>query len=112
MAPPFSIVLSQRSTPVFTRSLPVVPTHHLFSLMPRFTRLVVLLAVPAALRAQASPPIDPLERVYRDIDRLASLGLIDDLIVGQRPLSERQIGRLLTEAQSNLARLTSPSATE
>src|SRR4051794_1151391 len=81
--------------------------------MPCFARLVFLLAaLPAALRAQASPPIDPLERVYRDIERLASLGLIDDLVVGQRPFSERRIARLLTEAQSNLARLTSPSASE
>jgi len=60
-------------------------------------------AAAGTLRAQASPPIDPLERVYRDVERLAAIGVIDDVVLGQRPFSRREIIRLLTEAQNNLA---------
>ena len=42
--------------------------------------------------------------MYRDIDRLASAGLIDTLIVGARPFSEREVLRLLGEAKRNLDR--------
>ena len=48
------------------------------------------------------------DRVYRDIDRLAAAGLIDTLIVGTRPFSEREVVRLLGEARRNLDR--NPSA--
>jgi hypothetical protein len=57
--------------------------------------------------AQATPLVEPTERVYRDLDRLASMGLIDTLMVGMRPFSEREIVRRLTEAKNNLPRLRS-----
>src|SRR5215510_5897417 len=57
--------------------------------------------------AQATPLVEPTERVYRDLDRLASMGLIDTLMVGTRPFSEREILRRLTEAKNNLPRLRS-----
>jgi hypothetical protein len=69
--------------------------------MNKFLFLIAVLA--SNLAAQASPPVDPLARVYRDIDRLSALGLIDHLIVGQRPFSQREIVRLLQEAERNLA---------
>src|SRR5581483_7804319 len=55
--------------------------------------------------AQASPTVPANERVYRDIDRLAASGLIDTIIVGTRPYSQREVLRLLHEAQRNLGRL-------
>ena len=54
--------------------------------------------------AQATPLVPPDARVYRDIEQLGAAGLIDTLIVGTRPFSERQILRLLGEARRNLAR--------
>jgi capsule assembly protein Wzi len=55
-----------------------------------------------ALSAQATPFIAPTDRVYQDIDRLAASGLIDTLVVGARPFSEREIVRLLNEANRKL----------
>jgi len=48
--------------------------------------------------------VAPDDPVYRDIDQLAAAGLIDTLIGGTRPFSEREILRLLGEAQRNLGR--------
>lgn len=67
------------------------------------TLLALATAIPIA-GAQATRLVDPAERVYEDIDRLAAAGLIDSLIAGARPLSEREIRRLLREAQRNLGR--------
>jgi hypothetical protein len=55
-----------------------------------------------ALAAQATPFVAPTDRVYQDIDRLAASGLIDTLIVGARPFSEREVLRLLNEANRAL----------
>jgi hypothetical protein len=71
----------------------------------RALALCLLTVLPVALAAQATPHVAPDERVYRDIDRLAAAGLIDTLIVGVRPYSEREVVRLLTEAHRNLGRL-------
>ena len=54
--------------------------------------------------AQASPRIAPGARVYADIDRLASAGLIDTIGYGARPFSRREVVRLLNEARRNLDR--------
>jgi hypothetical protein len=54
--------------------------------------------------AQATPLVSPDEIVYRDIERLGALGLIDSLLLGDRPFSERQIVALLKEARANLDR--------
>jgi hypothetical protein len=73
--------------------------------MIRRSRIVLsLLVIPAVLAAQARPNVAPDERVYRDIDRLAAAGLIDTLIVGARPFSEREVVRLLEEARRNVER--------
>jgi hypothetical protein len=72
--------------------------------------LPLLLALPTLVRGQATPRVAPDEPVYRDIDRLAAAGLIDTLIVGVRPFSEREVVRLLTEARRNVGRLHPSSA--
>lgn len=66
--------------------------------------ITVLSWLPAIAAAQATPLVRPDDRVYRDIDRLAAAGLIDTLIVGARPFSEREVLRLLGEARRNLDR--------
>jgi hypothetical protein len=66
--------------------------------------ITVLSCLPLCARAQATPFVQPEDRVYRDIDRLAAAGLIDTLLVGARPFSEREILRLLGEARRNLDR--------
>ena len=63
--------------------------------------IIILVCGAATLRGQATPRVAPTDRVYRDIDRLAAAGLIDTLIVGARPFSEREIVRLLAQSNSN-----------
>jgi hypothetical protein len=63
-----------------------------------------LFALCSTAAAQATPLVSPDEIVYRDIERLGALGLIDSLIIGDRPFSERQIVALLKEARANLDR--------
>jgi hypothetical protein len=57
--------------------------------------------------AQATPLVPPTARVYRDIERFAAMGLIDTLLLGARPFSEREINRLLNEARRNVDRAES-----
>lgn len=57
-----------------------------------------------AAAGQATPFVSPDERVYRDLDRLSAAGLIDSMIVGARPFSEREVLRLLGEARRSLER--------
>jgi hypothetical protein len=73
----------------------------------RATLITALSFLPLCVRAQATPFVQPDDRVYRDIDRLAAAGLIDTLLVGARPFSEREVLRVLGEAKRNLGR--SPS---
>ena len=73
--------------------------------MNRYALLVTVLTLCAASAGgQATPAVSPADRVYRDIDRLAAAGLIDTLITGVRPFSEREVTRLLGEARRNLDR--------
>ncbi len=55
--------------------------------------------------SQASVNISTLEPVYRDIDKLVAHGLIDRIIVGQKPYSRKEVARLTAEAMKNLHRL-------
>src|SRR5690349_16591788 len=70
------------------------------------TALTFSRAVPAQVRAFV-PPDAP---IYGDIDRLAAAGLIDTIIVGTRPYTEREIVRLLSEAKRNLDRRVDATA--
>ena len=49
-------------------------------------------------------------RVYRDIDHLAAAGLIDTIVAGTRPYTEREVARLLNEARRNLEPTAIPAA--
>lgn len=62
---------------------------------------LALIALPLSLSAQATPTVDLRDRVYLDIERMAALGLIDSVILGQRPFSEREVVRLLQNAERN-----------
>jgi hypothetical protein len=67
-----------------------------------------MLLVPAARAAgQGTTPVAPSDPVYRDVDRLAQLGVLDSLILGQRPYSRRALSRIAVAAH---ARLADPSA--
>lgn len=67
-------------------------------------------AIASPARGQARSFVPPDAPVYADIDRLAAAGLIDTIVIGTRPYTEREIVRLLSEARRNLDRR--PAATE
>jgi hypothetical protein len=70
--------------------------------------VITMLVSPASrAHAQATPLVVPSAPVYRHLEQLGAMGLIDTLILGTRPFSEREIMRRLTEAKRNLGRLTS-----
>ncbi len=69
----------------------------------------LMLLMPAAHAAgQGTTPVAPADPVYRDIDRLAELGVLDSLILGQRPYSRRELSRLATSAYARLSRQAKP----
>ena len=63
---------------------------------------LVLLA-PAA-HAQGTAIVPPSDLIYADIDRLAELGVLDSVIIGQRPYSRREIARIARVARDRLDR--------
>lgn len=76
--------------------------------MPTFTRSIrrVLLSAVAALaltsaptRAQGTATVLPSDELYADLDRLSELGFLDSVVIGQRPYSRREIGRILRAAR-------------
>ncbi|HEY5060300.1 MAG TPA: capsule assembly Wzi family protein [Gemmatimonadaceae bacterium] len=69
--------------------------------------LALAILIPSFAAAQATPFVAPSDPVYRHLDNLAAAGLLRTYIVGVRPLTEREILRLLGEARGNLdARLS------
>jgi hypothetical protein len=77
----------------------------------RLVALIAAAAIPSSrLTAQATPTVPPSAQVYRDLDRMASLGLIDTLLIGVRPLTEREIVLSLQQAKANVDR--NPAARE
>jgi hypothetical protein len=50
------------------------------------------------LFAQATPTVRPDDPVYGFIDHLIAMHYVDSVIVGQRPMSAREIGRILAAA--------------
>ena len=80
--------------------------------MPRLPirRLSVLLATTLfaatpRLHAQGTATVPPGDLVYNDLDRLNELGLLDSVIVAQRPYSRRDIGRILRATRERSNRL-------
>ena len=64
----------------------------------------LLLLLPAASAAgQGTTPVAPSDPAYRDVDRLAQLGLLDSTILGQRPYSRRELARITSLARGQLA---------
>lgn len=61
-----------------------------------------VLATPAAAQGVAIVPVGDL--AYDDVDRLVVLGLLDSVVVGQRPYSRREMGRLVRIARDRLDR--------
>jgi len=53
--------------------------------------------------AQGTALVPPSDLAYADIDRLNELGLLDSLIVGQRPYSRREIARIARAADARLS---------
>lgn len=49
------------------------------------------------------------DRVYRAIDRLVAAGIVDNIIVGQRPYSRGEVARIFLNAEANFGRLTKPA---
>ena len=72
---------------------------------PRIAAVVALaLALARGVPAQVRVFVPPDSPIYGDLDRLAAAGLIDRIVIGTRPYTEREIVRLLTEAKKNLDR--------
>jgi Capsule assembly protein Wzi len=61
-----------------------------------------LLVAAPALRAQGTALVPSSDLVYADIDRLSELGVLDSIIVGQRPYSRREIARIARVARERL----------
>src|SRR5262245_18522251 len=65
------------------------------------TGVAATAAIASTSNAQATPTVPPAAQVYRDLDRMAALGLIDTLLVGVRPLTEREVILALQQAKAN-----------
>jgi hypothetical protein len=70
--------------------------------------LLLILVPVARAPGQGTTPVPPSDPVYRDVDRLAQLGLLDSAIVGQRPWSRRELARIAGLARERLG--TQPDA--
>ncbi len=63
-------------------------------------RAVAALALTsAATQAQGTATVLPSDELYADLDRLSDLGFLDSVVIGQRPYSRREIGRILRAAR-------------
>jgi hypothetical protein len=69
----------------------------------RFLALSILFA-PLALVAQATVNVPSADPVNGDLDRLIGLGMLDTVLVGQRPLSRLRIARVIAQASRNSTR--------
>jgi hypothetical protein len=70
----------------------------------RWVLPAVLLLVPGAraVGQGGTAPVPPSDPVYRDVDRLAELGVLDTVLLGQRPYSRRELARIALTAQGRL----------
>ena len=66
------------------------------------TLLLAALAPTALAQGTGTLPLDDL--AYRDVDRLAELGALDSVIVGQRPYSRREMARIVRISRARLER--------
>jgi hypothetical protein len=76
--------------------VPIVPR----SIRRALTRAAAALALASApLHAQGTATVLPSDELYADLDRLSELGFLDSVVIGQRPYSRREIGRILRAAR-------------
>jgi hypothetical protein len=68
-----------------------------------FRSLVVAAILPATLGGQATQTVPPDDPVYAFIDRLVAARLVDTVLVGQRSMSRREVGRIIASARSRAA---------
>ena len=68
--------------------------------------LLFMLALGSPLRAQSAAIVPATDLVYADIDRLSELGMLDSIIIGQRPYSRDEIRRIARTARNRLERGT------
>jgi len=62
----------------------------------------MLIMPAAAATGQGTAPVAPSDPAYRDVARLAQLGAIDEVILGQRPYSRRELARIAGAARARL----------
>src|SRR5258708_6713893 len=65
--------------------------------------IAALLGITMSARGQSTPTVSPADPIYGFIDRLVAMGALDSVILGQRPMSEREIARILRDARRTLA---------
>ena len=65
--------------------------------------LATLLTSSGPVWAQATATVSPTDPVYQSIERLIAAGLVRDAIIGQRPMSRREIARVIHEATNALS---------
>ena len=65
----------------------------------------MLLVAAPRLHAQGTATVPPGDLVYLDLDRLNELGVLDSVIVAQRPYSRRDIGHILRATRERSSRL-------
>jgi hypothetical protein len=68
-----------------------------------FRSLFVLAVLPGVLGGQATQTVPPDDPVYAFIDRLVAARLVDTVLVGQRSMSRREVGRIIASAQARSA---------
>src|SRR5688572_16656028 len=73
--------------------------------------LIAALLIPCALLAQSRVTIPVQDPVYRDIDRLIALRLVEVGLYGQRPYSRREIARITREARASIDKLEVSAST-
>ena len=65
-----------------------------------FRSLILSALIPTLLGGQATQTVPPDDPVYAFIDRLVAARLVDTVLVGQRTMSRREIGRVIAEAKA------------
>ena len=67
------------------------------------TATFLILGSSAPARAQATTFVEPLDAAYGDVETLVASGLVDRVIIGQRPFSRLQFARIIRDAEGALA---------
>ena len=68
------------------------------------------LAARSPMHAQGTATLPPSDLAYADIDRLSELGFLDSVVIGQRPYSRREMGRIIRAARERSNQLAEGGA--